>query len=129
MRILIVEDDACVGELLVKMVGPGHEMDVAPSYDLACALAGAKDYDAAFVDLMLKEELKGGVRVARMLRGKGVGRIMIVTGATPDFLDEIKGDITGLVDSVVLKPFTVPEILRALGAAKPQARKTEEGSC
>lgn len=123
MRILVVEDDPAIGMLIDKMSGPDHQVIVVETYDKAVEASTLQRFDAAFVDLLLgaKDEWEG-VRTAKYLHKAGVHKITIVTGATDEVLEKVRIPLYGIADGYVRKPFTVPEILRALGAVPVPAR-------
>lgn len=116
MRILVVEDDIAVREVLSKMIGPEHEVVLAQSYDEAVEALKTGPFNAAAVDLTLGTDPDGGCKVASYLRLLGVPKIVIITGAVGDKLEQMLPTVGTLCDALIQKPlFTVPELLRALG--------------
>lgn len=115
MRILIVEDDAALADMLGRSLREaGYAVDVAADGDAAVAQASVNTYDAVILDVGLP--LRDGTSVARELRaGRNAVAIMMLTAR-----DAVRDRVSGLdagADDYVTKPFALDEVharLRAL---------------
>jgi two-component system phosphate regulon response regulator OmpR len=129
-RILIVEDDPAVREVLAEYLG-GHGYDVVQA-DRGTAMREAVERnlpDVVLLDVNLPGE--DGLTLARFLRERFDVGIIMVTGAT-DVADRVAGLEVG-ADDYVTKPFDLRElrariktILRRMQARAPGAARTNE---
>jgi len=113
-RILIIDDDARLRELLlrylgqqgyeVKAVGDGSQMDRALAY---------KRYHLLVLDLMLPNE--DGLSILRRLRGAGESVPVILLTAKGDEIDRILGLEMG-ADDYLPKPFNPRELVARISA-------------
>jgi two-component system OmpR family response regulator len=115
MRVLVIEDEVKMAALIRRgLRGDGMAADVAIKGEDAMWMAGATDYDAIVLDLMLPG--MDGFEVCRRLRGDGVWR------------DAVEDRVTGLdggADDYLTKPFSFAELsarLRALVRRGPVER-------
>jgi two-component system, OmpR family, response regulator len=115
MRVLIVEDDAKMATLLQRCLrDDGLAADVALDGEDALWMAGATDYDAIVLDLMLPGI--DGFEVCRRLRVAGVRSPVLMLTARDAVDDRVRGLDTG-ADDYLVKPFSFAELearLRAL---------------
>ena len=116
MRILVVEDEPKMGELIRRvLVSERHVADIAPDGVGALALAAGEPYDVIVLDRMLPD--MDGVEVLRLLRARGVATPVLMLTA----LDAVEHRVAGLdagADDYLAKPFAFAELLarlRALG--------------
>lgn len=113
-RILIVDDEANLGELLVMAcrvrgwdaqgVGTGRE---------AVALARSEHFDAIVLDVMLPD--LDGFAVIEKVRGEGIDTPVVFLSAR----DEVDDRLTGLRlggDDYVTKPFNLDEVIARIEA-------------
>jgi DNA-binding response OmpR family regulator len=122
VNVLVVEDDIGIALLVNRMVrDAGHDVTVVTSYDEALAALDGKTYDIASVDLTLGHDLEAGAKIAAALRQRGVRLIVIVTGHPPVVVEEILARVPVVPDGILHKPFTVPELMRALGLRAAEA--------
>jgi DNA-binding response OmpR family regulator len=113
-RLLIVEDDAkLVRALMVGLEREGYVIDAAEDGDKALELAGANDYDAIVLDLMLPGI--DGFAVCRALRRSGRWMPVLMLTARTDVADRIRGLDAG-ADDYLGKPFDFGELLARLRA-------------
>ena len=113
-RLLIVEDDAkLVRALMVGLEREGYVIDAAEDGDKALELAGANDYDAIVLDLMLPGI--DGFAVCRALRRSGRWMPVLMLTARTDVADRIRGLDAG-ADDYQGKPFDFGELLARLRA-------------
>ena len=124
MKILVAEDDPAVARLIEYMAGrEGHEVEIVSTY--SAVVTTEMNYDAAVVDLTLGDDRDAGVSVARLLHNRGVKVIVIVTGADDERIEEVKLILKGVAGVVVKKPFTVQEVLEALGMKRKEESRSE----
>jgi two-component system, OmpR family, response regulator len=123
MRVLIVEDDAKMAALLQRgLRDDGLAADVALDGEDALWMAGATDYDAIVLDLMLPGI--DGFEVCRRLRTAGVRSPVLMLTARDAVDDRVRGLDTG-ADDYLVKPFSFAELearLRALARRGPVER-------
>jgi two-component system OmpR family response regulator len=123
MRVLIVEDEAKMAGLLQRgLRDDGLAADVALEGEDALWMAGATDYDAIVLDLMLPGI--DGFEVCRRLRADGVRAPVLMLTARDAIDDRVRGLDTG-ADDYLLKPFSFAELaarLRALARRGPVER-------
>jgi two-component system OmpR family response regulator len=125
VRVLVVEDDVKMAALLRRgLVEEGLSADVARTGDDALWMAGATDYDAIVLDVMLPGA--DGFEVCRRLRENGRWAPVLMLTAR----DAVEDRVTGLdagADDYLTKPFSFAELLarlRALARRPPLERPT-----
>ena len=90
MRALIVEDDVKLAALLRRgLVEEGHAADIAATGDDALWMAGATDYDAIVLDVMLPGI--DGFEVCRRLRRSEVWSPVLMLTARDAVEDRVAG--------------------------------------
>ena len=126
MRVLIVEDEAKMAGLLRKgLRQEGIAVDLAGKGEDALWMAGATEYDAIVLDLMLPGI--DGIEVCRRLRGDGVWSPILMLTARDGVPDRVEGLDSG-ADDYLVKPFSYAELLarlRALARRGGAQRPTE----
>ncbi len=114
MRVLIVEDEKGMAELLKKgLEEENHSVMLALNGNSALELAAVSELDAIVLDLMLPGI--DGYEVARRLRKKGNGTPILVLTARDAALDIVKGLDLG-ADDYLTKPFSFEVFLARLRA-------------
>jgi two-component system OmpR family response regulator len=123
MRVLVVEDDVKMARLIRRgLVEEGLVVDVAPTGDEALWRAGATDYDAIVLDVMLPGT--DGFEVCRQLRAEGQWSPVLMLTARDGVHDRVAGLDAG-ADDYLTKPFSFAELLarlRALARRPPLER-------
>jgi two-component system OmpR family response regulator len=123
MRVLIVEDEVKMAGLLRRgLREDGMAADVAANGEDALWMAGATDYDAIVLDVMLPG--LDGFEVCRRLRDDGVRAPVLMLTARDAVDDRVRGLDTG-ADDYLTKPFSFAELgarLRALARRGPVER-------
>jgi len=123
VRALIVEDDVKLAALLRRgLLEEGHVADVAGTGDDALWMAGATEYDAIVLDVMLVGI--DGFEVCRRLRRNEVWSPVLMLTARDAVEDRVEGLDAG-ADDYLTKPFSFAELLarlRALGRRGPVER-------
>ena len=128
MRLLVVEDDPRVGELLQEALeAEGHAVDWAESAEEALGLLEAFPYDLAILDVMLPG--MDGFALLRCLRERWRLPVLMLT-ARGEVEDKVAG-LEGGADDYLVKPFHLKELRarvrallrRAHGEAKNLVRR------
>jgi len=110
MRILIIEDDTRMAELLRRgLAGEGHAVDVADDGNKGLEKAESQLFDSIVLDIMLPGA--DGLRVARQLRADGVRTPILMLTARDSVPDIVRGLDAG-ADDYLTKPFSF-EVLAA----------------
>lgn len=111
IRVLLVEDDEKLGELLRRLLAlDGIETDVAGDAEQALTLAAAFPYDAVVLDWMLPG--MDGLELCRRLRRGGLRAPVVMISARDDLTARDLADAG--VDEFLGKPFAVGELERCL---------------
>jgi two-component system phosphate regulon response regulator OmpR len=107
-RILLVEDDPRLAEMLLEYLGQaGFGVTVASRGATALERLNEADYDAVVLDLMLPD--MDGLEVCRRLRAQRDTPVLMLT-ARGDAIDRIVGLELG-ADDYLPKPFEPRELL------------------
>ncbi|NGY05991.1 response regulator [Solimonas terrae] len=125
MRILLVEDDAMLGDALAKtLIQHAHAVDWVRDGRAASEHWDCTDYDMVLLDLGLPG--RDGLRVLADARAAGRDTPVVIVTARDSLPDRVAGLDAG-ADDYLLKPFAVDELLariraiarRRSGRAKP----------
>lgn len=129
MKVLLVEDDAMIGEnIQIALEGEGMSTDwVKDGADAETKLV-AHAYEAMLLDLGLPR--KDGIDVLRNLRARGDRLPVMVITARDTVAERVQGLNSG-ADDYLIKPFDLEELIarlhalirRAKGGAEPMYRK------
>jgi two-component system OmpR family response regulator len=123
VRVLIVEDEVKLASLVRRgLRDEGMLADVAVKGEDALWMAGATDYDAIVLDVMLPG--LDGFEVCRRLRSDGVWSPVLMLTARDAVEDRVAG-LDGGADDYLVKPFVFAELvarLRALARRGPLER-------
>ena len=126
MRVLVVEDEVKMAALLRRgLEEEGMAVDVAVSGEDAMPQAGATDYDAIVLDVMLSGT--DGFETCRRMRESGVWAPVLMLTARDAVEDRVAG-LDGGADDYLTKPFSFSELLarlRALARRGPVQRPAE----
>ena len=113
MRLLLLEDDATLGEGLRDFLrSEGHVVDWANSLAQARGLEG-EPYDALLVDWQLPDG--SGLDWVRSLRSRGIATPVLMLTARDQLGDRIRGLDSG-ADDYLVKPFEPEELSARLRA-------------
>jgi two-component system OmpR family response regulator len=118
MRILVVEDEPKMGQLIRRVLASEHHVvDLAPDAVAALGLAapGSESYDVLVLDRMLPD--LDGLELLRVLRSRGVTTPALMLTALGAVEERVAGLDAG-ADDYLAKPFAFAELLarvRALG--------------
>jgi len=123
VRVLIVEDEVKLAAIMRRgMRERGLRADVATTGEDALWMAGATDYGAIVLDVMLPGI--DGFETCRRLRAAGVWAPVLMLTARDAVADRIAG-LDGGADDYLVKPFAFDELLarlRALARRTPPER-------
>ncbi|OGQ22126.1 MAG: hypothetical protein A2138_22970 [Deltaproteobacteria bacterium RBG_16_71_12] len=122
--ILIIDDDASIGQLLKRMLDARYDVTVVSEGKSAISLCASRDFAAVFCDLMMPGVSGADVyRAVRVFKQPLADRFIFVTAHA---LDAAEVEFfMGLSNHVVHKPFSLREILSVaakvvpVGAAAP----------
>ncbi|HEV2611354.1 MAG TPA: response regulator transcription factor [Noviherbaspirillum sp.] len=126
MRVLLVEDDAMIGESVrTSLRHDGYTVDWVRNGQLADTALMNEHFDIVLLDLGLPG--KDGLQVLRQLRARKKNTPVIVITARDDVEDRIKGLDAG-ADDYMVKPFDLDELSarirsglrRSAGHAEPE---------
>jgi two-component system, OmpR family, response regulator len=119
MRVLVVEDEKKLGQLLARgLREEGYAADLADRGEEALWMAHAVPYDAIVLDVMLPG--LDGFEVCRRLRGKGIWSPVLMLTARDAVDDRVTGLDAG-ADDYLAKPFSFEELLARLRALTRRA--------
>jgi two-component system OmpR family response regulator len=119
MRVLVVEDERKLGELLRRGLGEeGYAADLADRGEEALWMSQAVSYDAIVLDVMLPGA--DGFEICRRMRGNGVWSPVLMLTARDAVDDRVSGLDAG-ADDYLAKPFAFEELLARLRALTRRA--------
>jgi two-component system, OmpR family, response regulator len=120
MRVLIVEDEAKMAGLIKRgLTREGMAVDVVGEGEDALWRAGATEYDAIVLDVMLPGI--DGFEVCQRLRDAGVWSPILMLTARDAVRDRVAGLDRG-ADDYLVKPFSYAELLARLRALTRRGR-------
>jgi len=124
MKILLVEDDAMIGEnIQIALEEEGIAVDWMRDGLSAESALSTQIYDALLLDLGLPQ--KDGLDVLRSLRARGSGLPVMVVTARDALADRVLGLKDG-ADDYLVKPFDLEELIARLHALVRRARGGSE---
>jgi two-component system OmpR family response regulator len=114
MRVLLVEDDAMIGDAVLKALrAQDYAVDWVRDGVMAETALQDESYDLVLLDLGLPR--RDGLEVLRRLRARGARLPVLVATARDAVSDRIAGLDAG-ADDYVLKPFDIDELLARMRA-------------
>jgi DNA-binding response OmpR family regulator len=123
MRLLLVEDDSKISRFLLKGLREDqHVVDLAEDGPSGLDQAGAMDYDAVVLDLMLPG--LDGFELCRQLRTQRIDTPVLVISARDAVRDRVRGLDCG-ADDYLVKPFAFEELLARLRALDRRGRNRQ----
>jgi DNA-binding response OmpR family regulator len=132
MRILLVEDDAVLCDVMLRSLGDaGHRVDVATNVDDADHLWHVQPFDAVLLDLNLPATasptsgLASGLSALRQARARG-DRTPVLVLTARDRTDERIAGLDAGADDYLGKPFDLAEVEARLRALVRRAQGTED---
>ena len=119
MKILVIEDEPRVGELLSRGLSrANHVVDVTNTGENGLMMAADGHYDCAIIDVMLPDV--DGFAVAKSLRQRGDYFPILMLTARDTIDDKVLGLKSG-ADDYLTKPFAFEELLARLDALARRA--------
>ncbi|MCB2017729.1 MAG: response regulator transcription factor [Hydrogenophaga sp.] len=125
MRLLLVEDDAMIGESVLDLLrAEQYAVDWVRDGETADTALRTQDYDLVLLDLGLPRQ--DGLTVLRQLRGRR-NRVPVLIATARDALAQRVEGLDAGADDYVVKPYEMDELLarirallrRAAGRAEP----------
>src|ERR1700682_4324725 len=125
MRLLLVEDDRMIGEIVLDTLrAEGFAVDWVKDGAMADAALLAQSYDLVVLDLGLAK--KDGLEVLKALRARKQ-RMPVLIATARDSVEQRVAGLDAGADDYVLKPYDIDEFLarvraqlrRASGRAEP----------
>jgi two-component system response regulator QseB len=125
MRLLLVEDDAMIGESVLDLLrDEGYAVDWVKDGDVALSVLENEHYDLILLDLGLPK--CDGLTVLKTLRSRKDRTPVLVATARDAIAQRIEG-LDGGADDYIVKPYDLGEMLarirslvrRSLGRAEP----------
>jgi DNA-binding response OmpR family regulator len=114
MRILVIEDDQKLAEILERGLGEhGHAVDAAHDGETGLSMADSVAYDLVLLDIMLPR--LDGFDVCRALRAHGHQEPVLILTALNAVDDRVAGLDCG-ADDYLVKPFAFAELLARVRA-------------
>ncbi|NDP61853.1 response regulator [Polaromonas sp.] len=114
MRLLLVEDDAMIGEAVLQVLRAEHyAVDWVRDGVMADAALKSEQYDMVLLDLGLPQ--RDGLEVLRALRKRRDAVPVLVATARDGVAERIAGLDAG-ADDYVLKPYDIDELLARIRA-------------
>jgi DNA-binding response OmpR family regulator len=114
MRILLVEDDACLAEALAEALAEQrYVVDRAKDGEIAWQQIRTLDYDLILLDVMLPK--LDGITLCKRLRSYGYSVPILMITARDMSTDKVIGLDAG-ADDYMVKPLDLPELLARIRA-------------
>lgn len=108
LRVLLVEDDATLGEAVRDHVASGdHAVDWMKTIDTAKSALSTTSYGLVLLDLRLPDG--SGIALLKEFRARGVTTPVIILTAHDQISDRIEGLNSG-ADDYLVKPFNLGEL-------------------
>ena len=122
MKILLVEDDSRIAELLLEGLSrDGAMVSHAPSATVALGMAQSESFDLWIFDVMLPEGREAGFELAQKLRDAHRQTPILFLTARGDLSSKVTGlDAGG--DDYLAKPFEFPELRARIRALVRRAK-------
>lgn len=124
MRLLVVEDDAALGQILVRGLSEeGYAVDLSTGVADARHNAMTNNYDTMLIDIGLPDG--NGLELCAELRAGGDNTPILMLTARDGLSDKVGGLDSG-ADDYLTKPFDFPELtarVRALTRRPPDTHK------
>ena len=123
MRVLVVEDERKLAQVLAAALGAEHyDVVVAPTGEDGFFRANAETFDLVVLDLMLPG--RSGLEILQALRQRHIETPVLILTARDGVDDRVLGlDLSA--DDYMVKPFALPELLARIRALLRRGRASE----
>ena len=123
MRVLVVEDERKLAQVLASALGAEHyDVVVAPTGEDGFFHASAEAFDLVILDLMLPG--RSGLEILQTLRQRHLQTAVLILSARDGVEDRVLGLDLG-ADDYLVKPFALPELLARIRALLRRGRPSE----
>ena len=123
MRVLIVEDERKLAQVLAAALGAEHyDVVVAPTGEDGFFRANAETFDLVLLDVMLPG--RSGLEILQALRQRRIETPVLILTARDGVDDRVLGLDLG-ADDYLVKPFALPELLARIRALLRRGRSSE----
>ena len=110
-KILVIEDDRAISELLVHML-VGHEYNVAAAYNGAEGLSKAKNFGPELIILDINMPLMDGWQLLQALKSSPkTGSISIIMCTEHSLMKEVEQALSLGACGYITKPFATERVL------------------
>ncbi len=114
MRLLLVEDDAMIGEIVLQVLrGEHYAVDWVRDGPMADEALKSEQYDLVLLDLGLPR--RGGLEVLRALRSRR-NTVPVLVATARDAVDDRIAGLDAGADDYVVKPYDTDELLARVRA-------------
>ena len=123
MRVLVVEDERKIAQILVSALEAEHyDVVVAPTGEDGFFRANAEVFDLVVLDVMLPG--RSGLEILQTLRQRHIDTPVLIVTARDGVDDRVLGLDLG-ADDYLVKPFAIPELLARIRALLRRGRPSE----
>lgn len=123
MRILVVEDERKLGQVLASALRAEHyDVVLAPTGEDGFSLSTDETFDLVLLDLMLPG--RNGLEILQTLRKRRVQTPVLILTARDGIEDRVIG-LDGGADDYLVKPFALPELLARIRALLRRGRPAD----
>jgi PAS domain S-box-containing protein len=112
MRVLVIDDEALIRSVLVRILAPEHDVDTAASGQEAIGLIRSSNYDLILCDVMMPG--MSGLEVYRTSAPAMADRFVFMSGGTIGKV--ITEQLDQLPNGRLAKPFTAEQVLQVVAA-------------
>ena len=123
MRVLVVEDERKIAQILVSALEAEHyDVVVAPTGEDGFFRANAEAFDLVVLDVMLPG--RSGLEILQTLRQRHIETPVLMVTARDGVDDRVLGLDLG-ADDYLVKPFAIPELLARVRALLRRGRPSD----
>jgi DNA-binding response OmpR family regulator len=120
MKLLIIEDDHSLGELMLKALkAEGHVVELAMDFHSAVEKVGVYDYDCILLDINLPGG--SGLDLLERMKKDGIRSDVIIISARDSIDDKVRGLELG-ADDYLAKPFHMAELMARIRSVARRSR-------
>jgi len=124
MKLLIIEDEVSLQELMVKSLKKeGYLVESALDYDTAILKLGSYNYDCALLDINLPGG--NGFEILKYIKSTGIKLNVIMISARDSVEDKVQGLELG-ADDYLAKPFHLAELSARIRSVARRSRNDGE---